>query len=209
VTPRPIAPLAAVELGEALPLPDLVALALELETLVMLALEPEAVPVAEAVPEAEPVAPTMGAVLAPSICAWTEALNVPVMAERVNLDEKASAGYWGSAASLRESDSKRTKLWVWASECQSRVWKRGVHALFRAVRPDGGVRSEDDGLCGGDVDAVRNGLEKRLLLGVAGVDGDLAETVVLCGRGDGVVLPGDGLLGASLPLGGCYRSSRL
>jgi len=49
--------------------------------------------------------PPMGAVEAPAIWDETAGEKVPVMPLRVNRAEKASAGNWGAAESLRERDS--------------------------------------------------------------------------------------------------------
>lgn len=68
--------------------------------------EEEPLPVEDAEPEVET---PMGAVEAPSIWDWTEALKVPVMLVSSNLAVKDCAGYCGAPAALRESESKRMK----------------------------------------------------------------------------------------------------
>jgi len=53
--------------------------------------------------------PPIGAVVVPSISAWTSGLKVPVMPVNVNLEEKANSGNDGLVGSFNATDSKRMK----------------------------------------------------------------------------------------------------
>jgi hypothetical protein len=96
-------------------------------------------------------------------------------------------------------------------ECQSRVLglcgileSKGLEAdeVLSAVRTNGSIRGELDGVGGSNINAFRNRLKKSLLLSIANVDGDLSITEILKSGRRAVILPVDTDLLASGPTGG-------
>jgi hypothetical protein len=82
-----------------------------------------------------------------------------------------------------------------------------ANEILSTVGTNGSVRGELDGVSGGNINALRDRLEKSLLLGISNVDGDLGITELLKGGGATVILPADLNLLASGPCGRADRGS--
>jgi len=76
-----------------------------------------------------------------------------------------------------------------------------------AAATNGGVRSEHNGSSSGNIDRGGDSLERCLTDSVSDAHGHLRVTELLEGNTLTIVLPGDGLLGTSLPSGGSNGGS--